>query len=113
MPEDLKYCSRLEKLNVASNHISRLPTYLSGCKSLRELDLSANMIEFLPKDMRGMKKISRIYLGKNRIRALPLDMANIFDSVQEASAAQRACEQRFRSSQHRPCFGRSTWIATH
>lgn len=68
--------NQIVAMNLANNHLSRIPRWLQRLKSLRILDLSHNRIFKLPA-MEELSHLGALLLAGNRLKKVPEDIATL------------------------------------
>ena len=64
-------CHNLEELNIASNPLRALPSFLSGLTSLRVLIADATGIHTLPDSLTSLEKLHTLSVRRNKMHSLP------------------------------------------
>ena len=67
----------LEKLSLASNHISLLPGTVARFTMLKELNVAQNELNDLPPDMGSLTRLRRVDFSHNNLMGIPPEVGNL------------------------------------
>ena len=65
------WCRKVQVLNVAENHLQRLPNALCDLRQLRMLWANGNLISSLPEDFGVLQMLTHLDLSDNKLAVLP------------------------------------------
>ncbi|KAF2742414.1 hypothetical protein M011DRAFT_412755 [Sporormia fimetaria CBS 119925] len=77
VPSRLVECKRLRYLNVRYNQIRELPDAILGLPSLEILDISRNLITAIPPGIAQLTSLKVLAMAKNRVEELPVSLGDI------------------------------------
>ena len=67
----------LEKLSIASNHVTLLPGTVARFTVLKELNMSHNELQDMPPDIGDLVKLQRIDLSHNNLYGVPMEIGKL------------------------------------
>jgi Leucine-rich repeat (LRR) protein len=67
----------LEKLNLASNHVSLLPGTVARFSMLKELNMSHNELHSVPPDIGDLRRLRRMDLSHNDLYGIPMEVGKL------------------------------------
>jgi Leucine-rich repeat (LRR) protein len=72
VPAELRNCTRLKELHLASNAVEAIPPELGECIALELIDLNSNRLSAIPPELGNLKKLRRLLLNNNQqLAAVP------------------------------------------
>lgn len=77
LKEKQEFHDRLRSLDLSSNKIVKVPTWIGTFVFLKSLNLSDNRIQVLPDELCSLKKLEVLEVNRNRLEALPRDFAKL------------------------------------
>jgi Leucine-rich repeat (LRR) protein len=100
VPEELRQCPNLERIDLGGNKIAHLPIWLvhdrriieisladnhlaiflpelAEMTNIRDLNLSCNSIARLPTNIKQLRMLERLYLDRNHIKTLPPEIGGL------------------------------------
>lgn len=71
LPDSIFHLYSLERLNSSANQLTFLPDEIANLKNLEVLDLNHNRLHTLPPGIGKLEKLKFLYLANNRLKDLP------------------------------------------
>jgi Leucine-rich repeat (LRR) protein len=68
---NIKYCVKLESLDLSKTNLGEIPDEIFLLTSLEELNLSHNHIKIIPDSINKLSNLKKLYLSHNEITKIP------------------------------------------
>ena len=92
MPAEIGQLTKLQTLDLDSNHLSDVPAEIGQLRNLRELDLYRNQLKEVPAAIGHLTNLQKLYLSGNQLSEVPADL---FSTQHAASRTTSATSHRF------------------
>ena len=77
LPTSIQRLTKLEKLHLSGNKLTKLPAEIGDLKELRELSVNKNELVGLPTSIERLTKLEKLHLSGNELTKLPAKIGDL------------------------------------
>ena len=101
IPSGIRQCKHLNALNLEGNEIRHIPKWIMELDSLEEINLNFNKLRLSRADIRHLSKVKQIIIGGNGIEKLPQNIGQLHcESMNLGKNKLRSLPKSFANLKH-------------